>query len=116
MTGQEQKQTMISHANFFGLYNRKNQAIEEMAELTQALCKHSRLLCDQTFDGTREQVNTNLYEELADVEILLFELKHCLMVDEKLLNKVKQVKLERTDKKIMKKLRGEKDGKTDNHL
>lgn len=112
MTGQEQKQTMISHANFFGLYNRKNQAIEEMAELTQALCKHSRLLCDQTFDGTYEQINTNLYEELADVEILLFELKHCLMVDEKLLNKIKQVKLERTDERIMKKLRGKKNGKT----
>lgn len=110
------KRMIAFHANFYGTYNRKNQLIEEMSELTQALCKHQRLMCDRIFDMSQTEVYKNILEEIADVEICLDEIKHCLMVDEKLLNEIKQVKLERTDERIIKKLRGEKNGKTDNHL
>ena len=42
----------------FGIQSQKVKAIEEMAELTQALCK-----------------DTNIAEEIADVQILLEQLK-----------------------------------------
>lgn len=42
----------------FGIQNQRLKAIEEMSELTQALCK-----------------DTNIAEEIADVQILLDQLK-----------------------------------------
>jgi NTP pyrophosphatase (non-canonical NTP hydrolase) len=44
--------------NHFGIDAQKIKAIEEMAELTQAICK-----------------DTNIAEEIADVQILLEQLK-----------------------------------------
>ena len=59
----EQNQIMLNALNKFGVDAQDDIAIEEMAELTKAIIKNRRY---KTF-GTLE----NLYEELADVYIML---------------------------------------------
>lgn len=88
------------HANFYGTYNRKNQLIEEMSELTQALCKHQRLMCDRTFNMSQTEVYKNILEEIANVEICLDEIKYCLNIDKDDIRSMKEYKLRRTDGKI----------------
>ena len=94
------KRIIAYHANFYGTYNRKNQLIEEMSELTQALCKHQRLMCDRTFNMSQTEVYKNILEEIADVEICLDEIKHCLSIDKDDIRSMKEYKLRRTDGKI----------------
>ena len=51
-------------------------AIEEMSELIQALSKHKRLLQeDKTLRVDKTQIRENIKEEIADVIIVLVELK-----------------------------------------
>ena len=51
-------------------------AIEEMSELIQALSKHKRLLQeDKTLRVDKSQIRENIKEEIADVIIVLVELK-----------------------------------------
>lgn len=52
---------------FYGDKNQEQIAIEEMAELTQAICKHWRYCNDKT--------TNNLREELADVKIMVAQLE-----------------------------------------
>lgn len=59
-------------SEFYGYENQKNILIEEMAELTQALIKGTRI---GGFDYE------HIKEEIADVEIMLFQVKHLLNVD-----------------------------------
>lgn len=94
------KRMIAYHANFYGTYNRKNQLIEEMSELTQALCKHQRLTCDRTFNMSQTEIYKNILEEIADVEICLDEIKYCLNIDKGDIRSMKEYKLRRTDGKI----------------
>ena len=94
------KRIIAYHANFYGTYNRKNQLIEKMSELTQALCKHQRLMCDRTFNMSQTEVYKNILEEIADVEICLDEIKYCLNIDKDDIRSMKEYKLRRTDGKI----------------
>ena len=51
-------------------------AIEEMSELIQALSKHKRLLQeDKTLRVDKTQIRESIKEEIADVIIVLVELK-----------------------------------------
>lgn len=94
------KRMIAYHANFYGTYNRKNQLIEEMSELTQALCKYQRLMCDRTFNMSQTEVYKNILEEIADVEICLDGIKYCLSIDKDDIRSMKEYKLRRTDGKI----------------
>ena len=66
-------------------------AVEEMAELTQALIKTKRYAEDKDFDRFR----ANLVEEIADVEIMLAQMRIIYAVDEKEIEDVKTFKLKR---------------------
>ncbi len=63
-------------------------AVEEMAELTQALIKHKR------------GKPSNITEELADVEIMLYQLRVILELDEREIEAFKAQKLERTLRRL----------------
>ena len=53
-------------AEHYGLNHQKIKLIEEMAELTQAICKGNE---------------NNIIEEIADVEILLEQVKHLMKIN-----------------------------------
>ena len=71
----------------------KNQliiCIEELSELQKELCKFLR----------GKFAMQNIIEEVADVEIMLHQIKHIFNIDENLINYVKKQKIERTKNKI----------------
>lgn len=70
-------------------------AIEEMSELTKALCKYRRC-CEIT--GDKEKALNNLKEEIADVLNMAEELELVYGIEE--IEKIRQEKINRTLKKI----------------
>lgn len=66
-------------------------AIEELSELQKELCKYLR-------DKYNEE---NLIEEIADVEIMLEQIRIYFDLDEKEINKIKDFKLERTKERML---------------
>lgn len=89
-------------ADHFGLEVQLQQLVEEMSELTQAICKHKRKngegqpLSDMV---TYRHVEENLIEELADVKLVLDQVIFLLAVDEDVQEIMKQ-KIERTLERI----------------
>lgn len=81
-------------ANHYGFSNQLQMLVEEMAELTQAICKYKR------FENAKERVDIfeNLIEEVADVEIVLSQIK--MLVGEKAVNKKVEEKIARQLKRI----------------
>ena len=64
-------------------------AIEEMSELIQALSKHKRLLQDaKTLRVNKSEIRENIKEEIADVHIVLTDLKEMYFE-----NKLEMVKM-----------------------
>ena len=59
-------------ADFYGLDSQRNILIEEMAELTQALIKTTRI---------GEFAIDDVKEEMADVEIMLYQIKYLLGIN-----------------------------------
>lgn len=93
-------QTMLKHARHFGLLNRTIQSIEELSELSQALCKFQRAVNkDKTLRVSQEDINKHIIEEIADVEICLTELKYLLCIVNQV-EEVKEQKIERTENLI----------------
>ena len=83
-------------ADKFGVDNRFLQTIEEMGELTQAICKYKRIETgDRTCNKQQFDVSYNIAEEIADVEICLEQLKY-LMFNNNLVEIIKTQKLKRT--------------------
>ena len=78
--------------NYFGIENQKKKVIEELSELIQAICKNDL---------------ENILEEIADVEIMLKQLKIILYdnkeFDYNFLEKIKEIKKEKINK-IFKKI------------
>lgn len=76
-------------------------AIEEMAELIQALCKTMRLMLgDNTIRKTEKEVSAMVDEEIADTEIVLNRLAEIMGYQGQRLEKVKQIiehKIDRID-------------------
>ena len=76
-------------------------AIEEMAELIQALCKTLRLMLgDNTIRKTEKEVSAMVDEEIADTEIALNRLVDIMGYQGQRLEKVKQIiehKIDRID-------------------
>lgn len=71
----------------FGKHNQIKQAIEEMAELIQALLKLYR-----------HPENSNVEEEIADVKIMIRQLE--LLFDKDIIDSWEQVKLKRLENLI----------------
>ena len=76
-------------ANHYGFSNQLQMLVEEMAELTQAICKYKR------FENAKERIGVfeNLVEEVADVQIVLSQIK--ILVGEKEVEKKIDEKIKR---------------------
>ena len=72
-------------------------AAEECCELAQALNKHyCNMLCNYPIINSK----TNIIEEIADVEIMLLQVKKILEIKEEDLEEIKKQKLERLEKAL----------------
>ncbi len=84
-------------ADFYGLNAQMYQLIEEMAELTQAINKYNRWHgVGQLVKQPHLTIINNVCEEIADVEIMLEEIKYLMGISENNLNLIKDAKLQRT--------------------
>lgn len=90
MEKKEATQTLMNAIKVFGTDAQLLMAIEEMSELTKAICKEKRArdATDDEYFNARQ----NLLEEIADVEIMLEQLLIILGAD---ISSIKDYKLER---------------------
>lgn len=72
--------------NKFGPNNQQTQAIQEMAELTQALTKN--LTCKGNY--------SNIKEEIADVVVMIMQLQMIFNINDEELEKLVEAKVDRT--------------------
>ena len=80
-----------------GESNQRRMAIEECSELIKALCKYDRYFADEEID--KKILRLNIIEEMADVEIMIDQLK--LMFDHNNdFEQAKEQKLKRLAKRI----------------
>ena len=85
--GLDEGQLYEEALNRWGHPAQQDMMVEEMAELTVALAKHRRMPC---FDRLKY-----VCEEIADVEIMLMQLKIMLEIEPGYFNMFKEKKLER---------------------
>lgn len=71
--------------------------LEELAELQQEICK---LLRGAVFENPTKHNLAAVIEEIADVEVILTELKLALGIPEATVNEQKRYKLERLRKRL----------------
>lgn len=90
MTKSEFYARLIEH---LGVENQLMKAVEELNELGQAICKS----CSKGENKIKciEQV----VEEIADVEIMLEQVKQIFEIDEKVVGRIKAHKIHRTARK-----------------
>lgn len=91
-------------ANYYGYESQSNQLIEELSELTQAICKKKRVANKFSTYDEMEEANDNLIEEIADVEIMLTQIKYLLGINEQYIDTIKEMKIKRTAQRIEKEL------------
>ena len=96
---EEFKRAYQKFIDTWGVEMQSVMAIEEMSELTKALCKHKRSL---EILGDKEKALNNLKEEIADVLNVTEQLELIYGTDE--IEKIRKEKIERT----LKKAEGEK--------
>lgn len=68
-----------------------NVCIEEMSELTKALCKHNRGKTDME----------NIKEEIADVHIMIMQMLMLFNIDEEEFLKIVDYKINRTKERLL---------------
>lgn len=91
------------NAKYYGYEAQSNQLVEECAELIQAVSKYRRAVTgigQPTAEDQKEVALENLIEEIADVEIMLEQIKHLLQLPEDELEAVKLYKVNRTRERI----------------
>lgn len=97
MTTEQKIQHIADH---YGYEPQSRQLIEEMAELTVAINKAWR----KTFDAVDKLPNMDdeerIEEEIADVEIMLSQIKYLLGVEERELSRIVESKLYRQIERI----------------
>lgn len=79
------EEKLLEIISFYGYEKQKLKAIEEMSELTKAICKNDR---------------ENIIEELADVKIMIAQLMLIYNIDVEEVFKVMDSKVERTMNRI----------------
>ena len=97
MTAEQKIQYIADH---YGYEPQSRQLIEEMAELTVAINK----ACRKTFDTVDKIPNMDdeerIVEEIADVEIMLRQIKYLLGIGEGELSHIMEQKLDRQIERI----------------
>lgn len=88
----------LANAEYFGYEAQSNQLVEECAELIQAVIKYRRAAAK----GEDEKLIalSNLVEEIADVEIMIEQIKHLLQIQDEDILALKQFKINRTKERI----------------
>lgn len=88
----------LANAEYFGYEAQSNQLVEECAELIQAVSKYRRAAAK----GEDEKLIalSNLVEEVADVEIMIEQIKHLLQIQDEDILALKQFKINRTKERI----------------
>ena len=92
-------------ANHYGLAKQQRQLAEECAELIQATSKYMRFQEESyalTVDWTYLQ---NVIEEIADVEVMLDEIKHLLNINPNAIEEIKKNKVDRQLERIEREVR-----------
>lgn len=84
-------------AKYYGYEAQSNQLVEECAELIQAVSKYHRAVAEEKKAVALE----NLIEEIADVEIMLEQIKYLLQIQKDELEAVKLFKVNRTRERII---------------
>ena len=87
-------------AHHYGYEEQSNQLIEECAELIQAVNKYRRV----KVAGNKHEVQMaleNLIEEVADVEIMLEQIKYLLSIPEEDIKAIKLYKVNRTKERML---------------
>lgn len=90
-------------AERYGYEPQSRQLIEEMAELTQAI---NKLWRKQNFGESSKEIaeaHDNLQEEMADVIIMLWQIKGLLAIGDRELSVIIERKLDRQMERIYKK-------------
>lgn len=99
MTSKEVLQNAI---NTYGVENQMIKTVEELAELSQALCK-SLVRLNYTKEKTSLEDDLksvdNIFKEMADVEIMLEQCKIMFQCDKEV-NRWKQKKIERFERRM----------------
>lgn len=91
-------------ADHYGLRIQEQQLIEEMAELTQAICKDKRSKGEgQSLgdDWRFKDIHANLVEELADVKLVLEQVIYLMDADDAI-QEIIQKKIQRTFERMVK--------------
>lgn len=95
-------------AEYYGLNPQMDVLIEEMAELIKALSKYKRITNVYCPKIVKEDAIANIAEEIADVEIMLEQVKYLLNITQGDIERIKEKKVLRTLEYIS------KDKETDN--
>lgn len=86
-------------ANHFGFESQSIMMIEEMAELTQAITRYKRFTenCQPVRNViSKAMLKGDIAEEIADVEIMLEQIKHLLYISNYDISEIKAEKIKRT--------------------
>ena len=97
MNRQELMQMNLQHAEFYGANRQSNQLIEECGELIQAVNKWKRFYF---FNEVAWNPVHSVMEEIADVEVMLEQIKHLLNLPEQTINEIKVAKVKRERNRI----------------
>jgi NTP pyrophosphatase (non-canonical NTP hydrolase) len=90
-------------AKYYGYEAQSNQLIEECAELIQAVNKYRRAstgLGVPVAEDKKAVALDNLVEEIADVEIMLEQIKYLLEIPDEDLQAIKLYKVNRTKERM----------------
>lgn len=92
------KETMYKAINTYGVGNQMIKTVEELSELSQALCK-SLIRLNYTKEKISLESVDNIFEEMADVEIMLEQCKIMFQCDKEV-NEWKHKKIERLERRL----------------
>jgi len=96
-----EKEVMEKAIYYFGKTVQKVIAIEELSELQKAISKSIRYDEMGATDPNRgESIREDIIEEIADVGICIKQIMTMLDIDEKEIDKVTKVKIERLNSKV----------------
>lgn len=92
----------IENAEHYGYEPQSNMLVEEMAELTQAINKFWRKnKCGVgIWIPSKGKELEQIIEEIADVEVMLHQIKHLLGINPKYVEQIKIEKVNRTKERI----------------
>ena len=91
----------LENANYYGFFAQKDQLIEELAELIQAMNKYCRTCGNgQSTELSHYEARHNVIEEIGDVEVMLHQIKYLMGIDEEAIEESKCAKILRTQVRI----------------